>query len=862
MPGSDTHSLNAYKAECRKMLMYGKKIIYASVDDFDLTYKSYDELVEMFKNQGALDESVYLEAIQNTNIVADSVEEFKLDLEFKYPILYGSEEKDAEIFEQRVYEMYQEKVNNKIITPNGFDYINKIKEEIQVLKKIRMCGFMLFMSELAVWSWKEKIPIGFCRGSVGGSLVAYVTDITDVSPPHWNTIFSRFANEDRLEIGDIDIDFAPIDRQKVYDYIINRFTKNYTSNILAIGTCSDKGTIDEIVRGFNNKWLEENSENIKSKTISKDSSKYTIKYSEEIKKSYESNPDKAREKYPKVFYYFNGLLGTTISQSMHPAGIIASPITLKDNYGCFYDKDDNQIICINMEEVHEVSLVKYDVLGLKNIGVIKDTCEYLNIPYPKSHEINWEDKKVWDDILCSGVGLFQFEGNYAFELLKKYQPRKIIDLSLLNAALRPSGASYREKLINREFNHNPSEIIDKLLEENSGFLVFQEDTIKFLQEICGLSGSQADNVRRAIGRKQLDRLQQALPSILEGYCAVSNKPREIAEEEAKAFLQIIEDSSSYQFGKNHSTGYSMIGYLCAWLRYYHPLEFITALLNNANSDEDIQNATLLARIKKIQIKPVRFRHSKSKYFFDKESNCIYKGIASIKGFGEGIGELLYTLRDKKCTSFIDLLIDIKNIGVGIAKIKDLIKLDYFEEFGQSRALDTIVNYFEMFKCGDAKQVSKEKLDNETLKSIVARFSRETAKNYVELKTIDILHELEEYIISLGGEDYTIKQKIMFQDDLQGYIDICTGKPEERYKLLVTDVTALKTKAQNRVFAYKVTAMSFGTGAVNQLKVDRVKFKNSPFDKHDILYCSKESIVMDSYNGYRNWNLNGYRVERG
>lgn len=127
-------------------------------------------------------------------------------------------------------------------------------------------------------------------------------------------------------------------------------------------------------------------------------------------------------------------------------------------------------------------------------------------------------------------------------------PHSINDMSLTNAALRPSGESYRDRLLNKEENKNPSEQIDKLLADNHGYLVFQEDTIKFLQEICGLSGSDADNVRRAIGRKQVDRLQAALPQILDGYCSKSNKPRKEAEQEAKAFLQIIEDSSNYQFG--------------------------------------------------------------------------------------------------------------------------------------------------------------------------------------------------------------------------------------------------------------------------------------------------------------------------
>ena len=519
--GTDTHSLDKYKAECRSILQKAKKITFTNEDEFDLTYKSYDELVEMFKQQGVVGEEIYLTAIDNTNKMADSVDSFELDTSFKYPPLYDD---DVKVMKQRINKMYNDKLKKGIIQKNP-EYKKRILEEMRVFNKVGMVGFMLFMSELVSWCWENNIPIGFCRGSVGGSTVAYITDIIDVNPVVWNTVFSRFCNEDRKEIGDIDIDVSPSQRHLVYDYIINRFGQDKTAYILAIGTISDKGTIDEIGRAL----------------------EIPLNEVAQIKKEYEINPEETKSKYPKVFYYFDGLINTAISQSMHPAGIIASPVTLPDNYGTFWS-EGKRILQINMEEVHEVSLVKYDILGLKNIEICKDACEFADMTYPKSHEINWNDEKVWEDIITSPIGIFQFEGDYAFDLLKRYKPLKVNDLSLVNASLRPSGASYRDRLIAKESNHNPSEIIDNLLADNNGFLVFQEDTIKFLQEICGLSGSEADNVRRAIGRKQADRLQAALPQILEGYCNKSDKPREIAEKEARAFLQIIEDSSNYQFG--------------------------------------------------------------------------------------------------------------------------------------------------------------------------------------------------------------------------------------------------------------------------------------------------------------------------
>lgn len=530
--GTDTHSLNAYKAECRTILQLAKKIEFANEDTFDLTYKSYDELVDMFDKQGVLNKDIYLQAIENTNVMADSVESFELNTSLKYPILYG--EDDEKILWGTLKTKLLDKEQKGIIDKSQrAEYVARIKEEMRVLKKIGMTGFMLFMSEMISWCWEHNIPVGFCRGSVGGSMEAYISDIIDVNPFTWHTIFARFANEYRTEVGDIDVDIAPDQRHLVYDYIINRFGTEKTAHILASGTVNDKGCIDEIGRAL---------------AYRDKDSPYTLSMVKQVKDEFAVNPEETRKKHPDLFYYFDGLNGTVVSQSMHPAGIVASPINLIENYGCFVNNDGQQILYINMEEVHEAGLVKYDILGLRNIQIIRDTCELAGIKYPKSHEINWNDEAVWADMTTSPVGIFQFESKFAFDSLKKMSPHTINDMSLANAALRPSGESYRDRLLNKEPNHNPSEQIDELLADNHGYLVFQEDTIKFLQEICGLSGSDADNVRRAIGRKQVDRLQKALPQILEGYCNKSSKPRDKAEQEARAFLQIIEDSSNYQFG--------------------------------------------------------------------------------------------------------------------------------------------------------------------------------------------------------------------------------------------------------------------------------------------------------------------------
>lgn len=920
--GTDTHSIDAYKAECRSIMQLAKHIEFADEDSFDLTYKTYDELVEMFRIQGALPEQVFLEAIENTNRMADSVEPFELDISFKYPKLYGNAAEDKAVFEDTIRKNLQSKIDEGAITPEQIqNFKDAIKEECRVFDKIDMSGFMLFMSELVTWCKSNGIPIGFNRGSCGGSRVAYVTNTTDLNPETWHTVFSRFCNEDRKEIGDIDIDVSPSDRDKVYGYIINRFGQEKTAFILAIGTIKSKGCIDEICRALGVKWnkehqrdergfrkalelLKDNSasvrfgnqpdgcelyhfdengtliiskqfENIPRIELVKQFTKEYSKLKEENEKIFQKNPwvgkvnteikdlfeldeEKARSQYPEVFYYYDGLLDVAISQSMHPAGIVASPITLRDHYGTFLS-EGKEILQIDMECVHEAGLVKYDILGLKNIEIIKDTYALIGKPYPKSHEINWNDDAVWNDMLRSPIGIFQFESAFAFDSLRKFKTHSIYDMSLVTACIRPSGASYRDELLQRKPHHNPSPIIDDLLKDNLGYLIYQEDTIKFLQQICGLSGSEADNVRRAIGRKQKDRLEAALPDILEGYCSKSSQPRNIAEEEAKEFLQIIEDSASYQFGYNHSIGYCMIGYLCAYLRYYYPAEFITAYLNNANNEDDIKNGSALAELYGIQIVPPRYGISKDRYVYDKDRHVIAKGINSIKYMNSTVANELYDLAKRSDPKTFMSLLTLMNNETSIdTRQRDiLIKIDFFVDFGNATELSRIASVFAFFKNGTAKKVQKDKISGQML-DVVSKYATDKNKNGTEAKSFTItdmaglLDECEDVIKSLHLPDLDLKCKIQNQIELMGYIDLTTNKKEDRRKLLITDVFPLSSKKDNKIWGYAVQTRSVGSGKASRLTIRSSVYAKAPIKRFDIIYAKE---LEKNRSGY--WYLLDY-----
>lgn len=580
---------------------------------------------------------------------------------------------------------------------------------------------------------------------------------------------------------------------------MDRFGRDKTSYILSLGTISDKGTIDEIGRAL----------------------KIPLNEVKEIKDLYDNSPEKAREKYPNVFYYFDGLLNTVVSQGFHPAGIVASPITLPDNYGVFEDKDGKIVSCLDMEEIHECGLVKYDILGLKNVGIIQEVYKMIGKPYPKSYEINWEDKKVWEDIKTSPVGVFQYESNFAFESLKKFGVKSIDDLTLVNACIRPSGTTYRDDVFAHKKHKNPSKLIDSVLENSLNYLVYQEQTIAFLQEVCGLSGGEADNVRRAIGRKQKDRLDAAMPKILEGYCNKSDKPREEAEKEVKEFLKVIEDSASYQFGYNHSTAYSLIGYMCAYLRYYYPAQFITAFLNYAANDEDIKNGTQLARLKGIKIISPKFRHSTSVYSCD--NNIIYKGTSSIKGLSKTIGDKLYSLKDKNYPTFFDFLLDCKENSIGIADLTILIKLDYFSEFG---TIGKLLKYIDIYNELYSKKMIKKDKEYLVKRIYLSGFcTKETEKQYSGFDSERCLRELWK-LMEKDNQDIPFRDKIKYQLDYFGYINLIDENANPEHWM----VTDFVVRGNNRM----VSLYRLKDGERQTVKIRTKTYTSNPFNKGDIL----------------------------
>ena len=701
--GTDTHSSSKYKAECREILMEYKEQRYPGEDGFDLVWKTEDELIEAFEKQGALPRNVYMEAIANTNVMADMVEDFKLDKTPKYPILYGSPEADEEKLTETTYRMLAEKIANGVIPVSQADtFYADCAEELEAFHQTNMSGFMLSMSEIISWCRNNNIPIGPCRGSVGGSRVAYVTDIIDLNPVTYNTVFSRFCNSARVELGDIDCDCIDTDRPRIFEHIINKFGEKYCARVAAYGTIADLSFIDDCGGGLAIKWerehcpekFRENGRMDKTKYKFDNKNPYNPKKLLDIKKEYREDPEATKQKHPDLFKYYEGIICTRISQSVHPAGMVISCETLDDHWGVF-NKDGERCLYLTMDEAHDVSLVKYDMLVLKTVQVINDCCKLAGLKYPRMHEINFCDPNVWTDICRDQLGIFQFESDFAADSLAKFKPRSIEEITVINAALRPSGQSYRDDLLKRKVHKNPTPQIDGVMSNSLGYLVYQEQTIAFLKDVCGLSASYADTIRRAIGKKNKPVIDKAMPEILDGYCKNSDKPRKEAEEEAKEFLKVIEDASAYSFGYNHATGYSLLSYLCGYYKHYYPEQFIAAYLKNAANDDDINTGRAMAKVRGIRMTKPKFRQDNRTFCIDNVNHTISDALSSIKGVGRKDAEALWNLKDRYYGTFVELLRDMTLYtgALNTAVIEKLIKLDYFSEFGSIKRLLYLYNQF-------------------------------------------------------------------------------------------------------------------------------------------------------------------------
>lgn len=551
-------------------------------------------------------------------------------------------------------------------------------------------------------------------------------------------------------------------------------------------------------------------------------------------------PISLRKKYKRLFEYVDLVNGVVVSVGNHPAGCVVSPFPVNEWFGTFTtSSDEYPISMLNMKEIDSLNFVKLDILGLDNIGLIYKTCDAAGIPFATPDNIPPDDIDVWNSIKEDTTMIFQWESQSATAYLKQLFSNETITkireinpnfsyidlLSIGNGAIRPAGESYRDRLAQGICQDNGHKALNDFLAPTLGFLVYQEQVIEFLHLFCGYSMGQADIVRRGFAKKT--GTEKFIPKIKEGFQKTMydnyNVDYETSDKLIVNFIKVIEDASSYLFSKNHSDPYSWIGYICGYLRYHYPLEFITTALNIFEGKEEKSLAIIdYAKRQGIKIKPIKFRHSTAQYSFDKENNQIFKGISSIKYMNVTIADELYALRNNEYSTFIDLLYDIDNkTSADSRQLKILIELDFFEEFGDTNYLLHLMQLYKQF--GNIVQIKKEKLVDLNIDFEVARqySKKETEKMFTGLEPKNLLKCLAK---QQKTRRRTLKEKINSQIEHLGYVDIA----ENRYRKMLV-VMSVDTK-----YAPKLQMHSLKSGTMVECKIDRRTFNKCKLEKGDII----------------------------
>lgn len=802
--GTDTHALNEEHADARLLLQRSKKVVFDNEGEFDMVWRTYDELVQMFAKQDAIPQEAVLQALENTNKVADMVEPFELDRSFKYPKLY--EDSDKVLLEKIDKGWKWRDIDSK---PNPQKYKDEIEHELKAIRHNKAQDFFLleemYKSELR----QQNVGYGYSRGSCSGSLICYLLGITHVDPIEWHLNFERFMNTERVSLSDIDTDWFDTDRDKVRDLLYNK-QGLYCSEIITFNTVALKGAFKDVARAFD----------------------MTPQEANEITNDIEVNEEKYRKQYPEIFRYVDLIQGTIVSIGTHPSACVVSPMPLDENVGlCSVANNTRPVSQLNMKEIDSLNYVKLDVLGLDAVGLINKTCDLLGIDRLLPENIDFNDEKVWNSIREDTTCIFQWESDSSKAYLRQLFSDETIDkikklnsnfsyldlMSVGNGAIRPAGTSYRDELAQGIYRDNGHEALNKLLAPTLGYLVYQCQIINFLHQFCGYTMGEADVVRRGFAKKT--GTDKFIPQIKEGFIKTMLEKYGVSKEESERlivnFIQVIEDASAYLFSENHALPYSMIGYAVGWLRYYYPLEFLTVAFNIYQTDKIKSQAITNYAIKQgFDILPPIFGKSKGSFWMDKSTNSIYKGIGSIKDMNIQVGDNLYEYaQNEQPQDFFDILANVKELEINKTQLTKLIRIGYFNQFG---TINELLIAKEIYSTYGTKKTLKKPCEFD----VEGCFGKETAKQYSQLDNLALCRKIySQYTIPVDSE-YTLIQN---QIEIMGYTMLT--KPDAPMNYF-----ALQGVEVNKYGTPFVKLYRLYDGGVIECKMDKKYFEEHPFLK--------------------------------
>lgn len=816
----------------RDTFLKAKGIFYEEEEKFILDYPTYNEIVERYKKQGVLNKNQIKEALENTLIFENVDCSNYINDEIKLPSVSENPNEDLKKILNDSWNKEKENIDKK----KWPDYLKAIREEYEVIEKTNMANYFL-IDYYIVKIAREKYN-GVLTMSGRGSAASFytinllgLTNIDRLKAPI--TLFpTRFMSVERIlgarAIPDIDLNSA--DSEPFIKASEDLLGKENCAWMISWKPLQEASAFRLYCKAIGMKIDEYNE-------VAKDLEKY-----------------KKQEEWNKIIEASKPFIGVVEGISESPCSICLGTTNLIREVGLI--KTPNNKICCILDGYNcdKYKYLKNDYLTTTVWAIIRDVCSLVNIPIPTIRELDkLLDEKTFD-IYAKGLTctINQADSDYATNLVMKYKPKTLAEMSAFVAIIRPGCASLLEDFINRKPYTTGISKLDELLEDSGHLMIYQESIMKYLIWL-GVPEAGSYDIIKKIAKKKFKEpeLKELKANLLEGW------KKQVGKEEGfEETWKVVEDASHYSFNCSHSLSYAYDSLYGAYLKSHYPLEYYTVVLNYYNNDSE-RTTKLNKELSyfNISLNRPKFRYSKADYFMDKKTNTIYKGTGSIKFLNKEASDYLYTLKDETYPTFTSLLTKIEeDKKINSRQMEILIKLQYFEEFGKNKKLLEIYSRFK--KLYGRKQLTKEKLADYKLsvEDIKENFEKETEKQYIGINYLNILEEMEKKILD---ENIPLGEQVAFELEMIGYINAIYDVDKR-----ICFVTSLNTK-----YSPVVTLYSLGSGKYTTCKISKQKFKGNPFKEGQILKCKKfekRNKMQKTENGWREteereWWLSDYEI---
>ncbi|HAP00414.1 MAG TPA: DNA polymerase III subunit alpha [Bacteroidetes bacterium] len=626
---NDSHYVNESDSEAHDILLClqtGKDFNDPNRMRFEnnqFFFKTKEEMLKVFSD--------IPEAIDNTMEVVSKVSKMKLDRDILLPA-YSVPEKfpdQMSYLEHLTYEGAKRKFGE--VT----DIVrSRLEYELKVIRDMKFAGYFLIVQDFISAAKKLGVAVGPGRGSAAGSAVAYSIDITNIDPIKYRLLFERFLNPERVSMPDMDIDFDDVGRQKVIDYVVDKYGKNQVAQIITFGSMMPKMAVKDVSRVLGVPLEEANRIAKMIPEIPGTTFARAYKENKELAELKEKSPNPLVQKTMRIAETLEGCSRHT---GVHAAGIIIAPSDIREHIPVTRNKDSELLVTqYSGKFIEHAGMLKMDFLGLKTLSIIKDAVEMVE----KNHGVKIDlDKIPLDDRKTLEVfqrgemtGVFQFESTGMRSHLKNLKPSNIEDLIAMNALYRPGPMANIPEYIERKHGRKqvvyPHPMLKEILEPTFGIMIYQEQIMQVAQVMAGYTLGSADILRKAMGKKNKEVMEKNRTIFIEGA-----RKNGVSEKEAGEIFTTMEKFAEYGFNRSHSVAYAVVAFHTTYLKAHYPAEFMaSALTHNMSSVEEMQK--FLSDCKRLGIKTLGPDINESEEVFSVKNGVVRFALSAVKGVGE------------------------------------------------------------------------------------------------------------------------------------------------------------------------------------------------------------------------------------